>query len=141
MERKCARCGELKLITEFSRDKSKPLGRSYYCRPCVREKGKINYHTNRERISEGNKMRYERSKERLREYNREYQRKHRGIENNRKIHYDFSNAVRAGKIERQTYCDACLNEGKMQAHHPDYSKPFDVQWLCHECHRKAHRTF
>lgn len=26
----------------------------------------------------------------------------------------------------------------MQAHHEDYSKPLDVQWLCMACHRGAH---
>ena len=27
----------------------------------------------------------------------------------------------------------------VQAHHPDYSKPLEVVWLCSTCHGEAHR--
>ena len=48
----------------------------------------------------------------------------------------LSNAVRDGRIERLP-CEQCGCE-KSEAHHPDYSKPLDVEWLCRPCHAKAH---
>jgi hypothetical protein len=29
-------------------------------------------------------------------------------------------------------------ESRPQAHHPDYSKPLDVVWLCDDHHKQAH---
>ena len=41
--------------------------------------------------------------------------------------------VRSGKLIRKP-CEVC-GEVRSQAHHTDYSKPLDVQWLCFRCHR------
>lgn len=45
------------------------------------------------------------------------------------------NAVRDGRLIRQP----CLICGeKAEAHHPDYSAPLDVVWLCSAHHKQAH---
>lgn len=44
-------------------------------------------------------------------------------------------AIRDGRIKRQP-CWVCGE--KAQAHHPDYSQPLDVVWLCVMHHRQAH---
>ena len=46
------------------------------------------------------------------------------------------NAIRDGRLLRQP-CEKC-GYHKSQAHHHDYSKPLDVNWLCFACHRKEH---
>ena len=46
-------------------------------------------------------------------------------------------AIRKGLIFRSP-CQVCATTLKVHAHHHDYSKPLDVEWLCFECHRKAH---
>lgn len=46
-----------------------------------------------------------------------------------------ANAVRAGILTPQP-CWVCGE--KAQAHHPDYSRPLDVVWLCIVHHRQAH---
>ena len=52
-------------------------------------------------------------------------------------------AVRRGRISRPTKCEVCSacppqlkgNIPGIQAHHPDYRRPYVVQWLCVQCHR------
>ncbi len=48
------------------------------------------------------------------------------------------NAVARGKMKRSTVCEVCGLGGKIHGHHPDYSKPLEVQWLCIRCHERAH---
>lgn len=48
------------------------------------------------------------------------------------------NAVRDGKIERPKICEICLKEKKIDAHHADYDKPFEVKWVCRKCHHQIH---
>lgn len=47
------------------------------------------------------------------------------------------NAVRDGRLERHTLCEACGLPKKLYKHHPDYSKPLLVIWLCRTCHDLA----
>lgn len=52
-------------------------------------------------------------------------------------------AIKAGKIKRPLYCSECregVRHGRpIEAHHPDYSKPLDVVFLCRSCHIAEHR--
>lgn len=51
----------------------------------------------------------------------------------------LSMAVLRGTITRPIVCDKCGKKPyRIQAHHHDYSKPFDVEWLCTDCHNKVH---
>ena len=47
-----------------------------------------------------------------------------------------SNAIRDGRLTREP-CNVC-GDPKSQAHHHDYSKPLDVNWLCFRHHRETH---
>ena len=51
----------------------------------------------------------------------------------------FNKRVESGKIIRPKQCSDCGSEGRIHGHHADYSKPFDVEWLCPLCHGKRHR--
>lgn len=50
------------------------------------------------------------------------------------------NAIRAGKITRQP-CENCGTTKRIHAHHEDYSKPFEINWLCFDCHMSHHGIF
>lgn len=47
-------------------------------------------------------------------------------------------AIDAGRLVRQP-CVKC-GASPAQAHHHDYDKPLDVEWLCRPCHAEAHRS-
>ena len=44
--------------------------------------------------------------------------------------------VQRGNLHRES-CGQC-GAPVAQAHHPDYSNPRRVVWLCQECHRRLH---
>lgn len=56
------------------------------------------------------------------------------------------NAIQRGRLTRPTICERCGREphpfrdgrSAIQAHHHDYGKPLDVQWLCQPCHHQVH---
>jgi hypothetical protein len=50
----------------------------------------------------------------------------------------YQNALRSGKIKHQNQCSVCPNDKFIHGHHPDYSKPLEVIWLCPKCHKLAH---
>lgn len=48
-------------------------------------------------------------------------------------------AVHRGTIIKPSNCEICDKEAKrIEAHHHDYSLPFDVIWMCVECHKIEH---
>ena|SRR3990167_4413794 len=50
-------------------------------------------------------------------------------------------ALVKGTLIRPDICDACGARDTIQAHHPDYSKPLEVVWLCVFCHGSIHATY
>ena len=48
------------------------------------------------------------------------------------------NAIQTGKLIRPKTCSKCGMEGKVDGHHPDYTKRLEVIWLCRCCHMYAH---
>jgi hypothetical protein len=52
----------------------------------------------------------------------------------RKLLFD---AVRQGKIKRRP-CEVC-GHIKVEGHHDDYSKPYEVHWLCKKHHNEVHK--
>ncbi len=64
-------------------------------------------------------------------------------------HRATKRAIDAGVLVRASHCECCRGPGRargpagsarqsIHAHHPDYSKPLEVEWLCHKCHFRVH---
>ncbi|MDD4804270.1 MAG: hypothetical protein PHN69_03775 [Candidatus Pacebacteria bacterium] len=47
-----------------------------------------------------------------------------------KVYY----ALKAGKLIKPAQCEICKSTENIQAHHKDYSKPLEVDWVCQKCH-------
>ena len=45
--------------------------------------------------------------------------------------------LRKGMIKKDN-CVEC-GSSKSQMHHPDYTKPLDIIWLCRQCHMALHK--
>lgn len=54
----------------------------------------------------------------------------------RKAHHAVNNAIREGRLIKQP-CHVC-GELDVDGHHPDYSAPLDVVWLCSRHHAELH---
>jgi ribosomal protein S27AE len=53
----------------------------------------------------------------------------------------FHRATDKGKISRPRKCDRCGTTKKaILGHHEDYTLPYDVRWLCTQCHSWRHTT-
>ena len=50
----------------------------------------------------------------------------------------FRTELRAGRIKRQP-CEVC-GDHRSHGHHDDYSKPYDIRWLCRQHHNAWHRA-
>lgn len=48
-----------------------------------------------------------------------------------------SRAVKDGRLKRLP-CEVCGSNDDIEGHHDDYSKPYEVRWMCSECHTKHH---
>ncbi len=46
--------------------------------------------------------------------------------------------VRRGILVKQP-CEQC-GKADVESHHPDYSRPREVVWLCRPCHLELHRA-
>jgi hypothetical protein len=46
--------------------------------------------------------------------------------------------VKAGRIRKPDCCQDCGQQGPVQGHHEDYSKPLSALWLCVSCHAYRH---
>jgi hypothetical protein len=63
----------------------------------------------------------------------------RGFRETDPVKIKARNATRILRTEPHS-CVEC-GAPRAHAHHPDYSKPLNVVWLCRTCHSVAHRTF
>lgn len=93
-------------------------------------------------------MRIDRAtKPRVREYDRERARQPHRKELSarvtrewRRLHRDrlkAHNAAARARISAPVLCEGCGLPKRLEKHHPDYSKPLLVLWLCKPCHAIA----
>lgn len=132
----CVACNQMVPVEDFYRDKTKS-GLHTYCKPCLREKKRKVYYADHEKTMEAERRK--RADPKTRERNNRHQRNtYRRYPEKFAARRKLNRAIQIGEIQRQP-CKEC-GTPKAQGHHHDYSKPFDVEWLCAKCHAKEHRV-
>lgn len=132
MEKKCFKCGEVKDLANFYKHKQMADGHVNKCKDCnkkdVREnrKLKIDYYRKYDR-ERGNRQ----DKYYLSWYRKTYPKKYAA-------HKIVGNAIKDGKMKRQSECESCGSGFSVHAHHDDYNYPLTVRWLCAACHKAWH---
>lgn len=53
----------------------------------------------------------------------------------------LQHAVKRGAVEKPSTCQRCGASCNPHGHHSDYSKPYQVEWLCAKCHGTEHRRY
>ena len=146
----CNRCGELKQPEEFYLNPSSNDGRRSYCIVCskqyyydfyaknsekLRAKTDAWRRENLDRVAENRRSWYARNPKRMRKLVDDWR-----ARNPLKAaaHFAVMYALKGGHIQRSP-CAVCGSE-KVQAHHADYTKPLEVEWLCSVHHGQAHRS-
>ncbi len=135
LTKKCFKCGEVKPLSEFYKDRRMNDGHLGKCKDCTRLDAKENRWAHHDRY-----MEYERrrrgSKSRMRQRSACTQRWRRSNPEKRKAQRIVERAIAAGELKRQS-CEEC-GEPRSHAHHDDYSDPLDVRWLCASHHTRHH---
>ena len=130
--KRCARCGEDRPRADFRKNSTLPGGLQAYCRPCQAAWKREWREANPE------KARARGRRERARRQARGYTPKPKDrVEHNARAR--ISKALLRGHMERPDICPKCeRSDSPIQAHHDDYSKPLDIEWLCARCHSRLH---
>lgn len=132
-DKQCFKCFQVKPLTEFYTHPKTTDGRLGKCKACTREDVKENRSQNRQRFSLYDKQRNLNPDRRKRKFSYEQNHRRKNPEKY-KARMMVGNAIRDRRLIPLP-CQNCGNP-KSQAHHKDYSKPLDVDWLCFKCHRE-----
>lgn len=142
--KRCARCGETKSLDSFHRNRARTDGRQTFCKECNSAGARAWERTNRQRAA-ANKRQWGRvNRDRADEIAK---RKRERYPEKERARNALNHAIKRGDLKRPTHCEECGGRGEptadgrspLQAHHADYSKPLEVEWLCSKCHGSLHR--
>jgi hypothetical protein len=144
--KRCNRCKATKKLHEFYISQAKKDGHQSICKACQksieRERRRKNPQKSKDRVKAWKKdnpekvsafhKRYRQTHpEKLREFQKRYRRKYPEKD---RAHAVSHRAIKLGEITPPDVCERCGETNNLEAHHPDYSEPKQVQWLCRKCH-------
>ena len=137
---RCPSCKQWLRECDFYGDSKSPNGLKSHCKKChtkisIATRDEINKRRlNREHMRRARKSDPEKFKRIHREANRKRPKGTPADAARSKLRTE----VRAGRIEQPSRCSECNRRHKVVAHHEDYTKPLEVEWLCYECHGRRH---
>lgn len=136
MTKVCFKCQRELPVDEFYRHPAMADGRLGKCKECAKRDVRKNRAAKREQYAKYEKARQQTLWRRILQ-NRYNRRRIRRQPEKARARFAVNNALRDGRLERRP-CEVCGTTEKVQAHHTDYSRPLDVQWLCFKHHCEVH---
>lgn len=146
-DKTCSRCGIAKPLSEF-RFERKRSSHHPWCHPCERAYQKQWRVENAAHLAEYRRANRAHILERMREYDLRPERRANRLqrmaewrEQNRdkiRVQNRANHAIATGEIQVASACERCGSVNSLDKHHPDYSKPLEVVWLCKSCHLRLH---
>ncbi len=146
----CSSCKAVKPVTEFYRARDKSSGHMSQCKQCIskyfqsnagkaaRKRASKRYHST-PKGREVHRDAHRRYRETLK-YKAAFARYRAENTEKRKAQIGVMNALARGDLVRPSICSLCHDPCTPHGHHPDYTKPLDVVWLCHNCHVLTHQV-
>ena len=146
----CTKCDETKTPDNYSNHKRSKNGKRSTCRACCKVAKDKWDAENKAKIKAYSKMYYKENKpaivKKAQVWRKENRDKHCAqsmrykAKNGEKTyaHNTLNSAIRFGRVVRPESCETCGIKCVANGHHEDYSKPFDVVWLCGVCHSAVH---
>jgi hypothetical protein len=133
----CVKCKESKPLTEFYRNKNNADKLTGKCKQCYKKDVQSNYIENRAHYLEYERNRRQRPERKASKeaFRARYEAKHPEKLAAKII---LNHAIETGKLKKEV-CAVC-GANRVEAHHEDYTKPLDVEWLCNMHHRQKHGT-
>lgn len=155
MKKKCFKCLKVKDLKQFYAHPRMADGHLNKCKSCAKSDVQKHRSENLERIQD-----YDRNRPNQDE-RREVNRRLREIRistpegrrqewariadwaarnrHKRKAQWTVGNAVKRGLVANGASCERCGATELLHAHHEDYTKPLEINWLCRVCHGKRHK--
>jgi hypothetical protein len=137
MEKRCFRCLQTKVVDDFYAHSAMRDGRLNKCIDCTKGDMRAYRLANLERIRAYD-IRRAALPHRIAMTARVYAKWKAQHPDRRAAQVLVGNALRAGKLTRWPCCAVPECDRKPEAHHPDYSAPLAVSWLCRPHHMQAH---
>ena len=135
----CGKCKRREYIREWYQRKSLEERRAYIAK------------RDPEKVRANERARYQRNKEKRAALNKWWASTPEGKESKLRTQREWRKRnpekMRAHKLVRRAidrgelFRQPCLcGNPKSEAHHEDYSKPLEVEWLCRKCHHDRHNS-
>lgn len=132
----CFKCKHEKPLSDFYKHRKMKDGHLNKCKECTKNDVGAHREANIETIRE-----YDRERSKLPhrvKVNTERTKNYRKMNPSKaRAHRVVSKAVSSGRLQK-TPCVVCGDERRVEAHHPDYTRPLDVIFLCSVHHHAVH---
>lgn len=135
LEKRCFKCGRKKALSLFYAHPKMADGHLGKCKSCTKKDVRTRYEIKALEIQAWDRERSQKAERKkaqvrhLRAFRSKYPQK-------AKAWSAVSRAIQNGRLKRQA-CAGCGSTEKVQAHHHNYQRPLDVEWLCFGCHRRS----